>query len=112
MEVEIELLLEGWPADLVGTSIKTAHAVMPKCSTNYRPVVVFELGDQALLLADRYHRVAAAQLAGCTTVQADVRVGTKEHAAQFAIDVARAEWGVSADQARGAIRHYSRWSEQ
>jgi hypothetical protein len=41
-----------------------------------------------------------------TTVQADVRVGTTAQAVQFAIDVARSELGVSADQAREAIRRY------
>ena len=68
------------------------------------PVTLFEREDQSLLLTDGYHRVAAAQQAGRITVQADVRLGTKTQPIQFAIDVARAEWGVSADQAREAIR--------
>jgi len=80
---------------------------MPNCSTNYRRSLSLSWQDHTLLLADSYHRVAAAQLAGRTTVQADVRVGTKEQAVQFAIDVARAEWGMSADQAREAIWRYS-----
>jgi hypothetical protein len=56
---------------------------------------------------DGYHRLAAAQQAGRTTVRAEVRLGTKAEALQFAVDVAQAEAGVSADQARDAIRRYS-----
>lgn len=55
------------------------------------PVVVFELEARTLLVTEGCHRVAATQHAGRTTVQADVRVGTKAQAVQFAIDVARAE---------------------
>jgi len=62
--------------------------------------------DHTLLLTDGYHRVAAAQQVGRTVVQADICVGTKPQAVQSAIDVARAEWGVSADQAREAMRRY------
>jgi hypothetical protein len=71
------------------------------------PVTVFALEDQTLLLVDGYHRLAAAQQAGRTTVRAEVRLGTKAEALQFAVDVAQAEVGVSADQARDAIRRYS-----
>jgi hypothetical protein len=41
------------------------------------------------------------------TVRAEVRVGTKAEALQFAVDVAQVEAGVSAEQARQAIRRYS-----
>jgi hypothetical protein len=70
-------------------------------------VTVFALEDRTLLLADGYHRVAAAQHAGRSTIQAEVRPGTKAQAIQFAVDLARAERGVSAEQAREAIRRYS-----
>jgi ParB-like chromosome segregation protein Spo0J len=107
MEVEIERLLEESPADprrhLNQDRVRRYAEVLDQLP----PVVVFELGDHTLLLADGYHRVAAAQLAGRRTVQADVRVGTKKQALEFAIDVARAEWGLSAYQARKAIRHHS-----
>lgn len=71
------------------------------------PVTVFRLEDQTLLLADGYHRVAAAQEAGMTTVRAVVRAGSRAEALQFAVEVAMRERGVSADEARAAIRHYS-----
>jgi ParB-like nuclease domain len=71
-----------------------------------RPVTVFALEDQTLLLVDGHHRLVAAQQADRTTVRAGVRLGTKAEALQFAVDVAQAEVGVSADQARDAIRRY------
>jgi hypothetical protein len=71
------------------------------------PVTVFALEDQTLLLVDGYHRVVAVQQAGRTTVRAEVRVGTKAETLQFAVDVAQVEAGVSAEQAREAIRRYS-----
>jgi hypothetical protein len=71
------------------------------------PITVFRLEDQTLLLADGYHRVAAALEAGRTTVRAEVRTGSRADALQFAVDVAMRERGVSEDQARAAIRYYS-----
>lgn len=71
------------------------------------PVTVFVLEDHTLLLADGYHRVAAAQHAGRSTIHADVRIGTRAQAVQFAIDVATVERGISADQARKAILRHS-----
>jgi hypothetical protein len=41
------------------------------------PVTVFRLEDQTLLLADGYHRLAAAQQAGRSTVKAEIREGTR-----------------------------------
>jgi ParB-like chromosome segregation protein Spo0J len=75
------------------------------------PVVVFRLEDRALLLADGYHRVAAAQEVGRSTVRADIRDGTMADAMQFAVELAVRERGSSAEHARAAIQHYSdgRW---
>ena len=64
-----------------------------------QPVTVFELEDHTLLLTDGYHRVAAAQHAGRTVVDALTCASEpKREAVQFAIDAARAECGVPADQ--------------
>lgn len=72
------------------------------------PVTVFRLEeDGSLLLADGYHRVAAAQTAGRTIVEADIREGTRADAMRFATDLAARERGVSGDQAREAIKRYS-----
>jgi ParB-like chromosome segregation protein Spo0J len=75
------------------------------------PITVFRLQDQTLLLADGYHRLAAAQAAGRATVNADVREGTKADALKFATDVAMRERGISESQARAAIKRNSegRW---
>jgi hypothetical protein len=78
------------------------------------PVTVFRLADETLLLADGYHRVAAAQACGRATVTADLRAGTKADAVAFASDVARHERGVSHQQAHAAIKRHSnaRWSTE
>jgi hypothetical protein len=70
------------------------------------PVTVFRLDDHTLLLADGYHRLAAAQAAGRTSLQADIRDGTKADAMQFAIDLAVREQGVSRQQAGAAIKRH------
>jgi hypothetical protein len=78
------------------------------------PVTVFRLEDQTLLLADGYHRLAAAQQAGRSTVKAEIREGTRADAMQFATKVAARERGISDEQAREAIRRRSggRWAGQ
>jgi hypothetical protein len=111
MELEITRLLRESPANprrhLDQERVRRYAEVLDQLP----PGIVFALEDQTLLLADGYHRVAAQQ-AGRTIVRAEVRVGTKAEAIQFAVDVAQAEAGVSADQARDAIRRYSRRQEQ
>jgi hypothetical protein len=47
------------------------------------PIAVFCLEDQTLLLVDGYHRVAAAQKAGRTMIDADIREGTRADAVTF-----------------------------
>jgi ParB-like chromosome segregation protein Spo0J len=78
------------------------------------PVTVFRLDDETLLLADGYHRVAAAQAAGRVRVTADLRQGTKADALAFASEVARHKRGVSPQQARAAIKRHSngRWPSE
>jgi len=72
------------------------------------PVTVFRLlEDQTLLMVDGYHRVAAAQLAGRTSVQAEIRAGTKTDAMQYAVDLAAHERGATDTEARAAIRRYT-----
>lgn len=74
MEVEIKRLLEESPANpgrhLDQDRVRHYAEVLDQLP----PVTVFELEDHTLLLTDGYHRVAAAQHAGRTTVRADVRV--------------------------------------
>lgn len=78
------------------------------------PVAVLRLDDQTLLLVDGYHRVAAAQKAGRTTIDANIREGTRADAVKFAADVAVRERGFSDERAREAIKRHSgrRWPTQ
>jgi hypothetical protein len=67
------------------------------------PVVVFDTGAE-LLLADGYHRVAAAQQLGRGTIRAQVRRGTPRDALAFAVSLGVDQRGVTADEVRAAIR--------
>jgi hypothetical protein len=67
------------------------------------PVVVFATGD-GFVLADGYHRVAAARRRGATTITAEIRHGTREDALQFAAATAAREQHTSIDEALAAIR--------
>jgi len=75
----------------VVTRIQRSANDTPSPTECREPVTVFALEDQTLLLVDGYHRVVAAQQAGRTTVRAEVRVGTKAEALQFAVDVAQVD---------------------
>ena len=67
------------------------------------PVVVFDTGD-GLVLADGYHRVAAAQRRGATTIRAEIRLGTREEALELAAATAAHEQHISIDEALAEIR--------
>lgn len=66
------------------------------------PVVVFDIGGH-LLLADGYHRVAAAEQLGRTSVPADVRVGDRGDALRFAVRLAQQQRGLAEDEVLAAI---------
>jgi hypothetical protein len=72
------------------------------------PVTIFRT-PQGLLLADGYHRVAAARSLGRTAVQAVVFDGSREDALDFATGKA-AEGGISRTAAIRAIKRHSRGS--
>jgi hypothetical protein len=63
------------------------------------PVVVFET-EEGLLLADGYHRIAAALKDGRTTIEADVRRGSRHDALEYAAAVGAAQRGMSSDEVR------------
>jgi ParB-like chromosome segregation protein Spo0J len=71
------------------------------------PVVVFEAED-GLLLADGYHRVAAAQRRGITTIAAEIRAGTRQDALRYAAAVGARERGISVGEALAAIQRRSK----
>lgn len=66
------------------------------------PVVVFSVNG-SLLLADGYHRVAAAEQLGRSTVRADVREGERGDALQFAVGLAQRQRGLSKQEIIDAI---------
>lgn len=76
------------------------------------PVVVFE-ATEGSLLADGYHRVAAARLRGEETVAAEVRKGSRQDALRYAAIAGAAQRGISVEQALDHIRDRSRdrWGE-
>jgi ParB-like chromosome segregation protein Spo0J len=70
------------------------------------PVVVFDT-EEGLLLADGYHRVAAARRRGLETVEAEVRRGSRHDALRYAATVGAAQRGISPDAAASYIRQRS-----
>ena len=67
------------------------------------PVIVFDTGD-TLLLADGYHRVAAAQQLGRTAIRAEVRPGNRSDALRFAVDLAKRQRDLTEQQVLEAIK--------
>jgi ParB-like chromosome segregation protein Spo0J len=98
-------------ADLMSSPLvdATAHldeAVVARYAENLGslpPVVVFETED-GLLVADGYHRLAAARRAGRKTIAADVRRGSRADALRYAIEVASARRGLPAEELATRIR--------
>lgn len=66
------------------------------------PVVVFDT-EEGMLLADGYHRVAAARRRGRETVEAEMRRGSRHDALRHAIAVGAAQRGVSPEEAAWRI---------
>src|SRR5215212_8866540 len=71
------------------------------------PVVVFET-PEGLLLADGYHRVAAARRRGLETVEAEVRGGSRHDALRYAAEVGGAQHGLSPEEAASYIARYAK----
>lgn len=75
------------------------------------PVTVFDLHD-GLLLADGYHRVAAARQLGRTTIRAEVRRGSRRDALHFAAGMLAAQRGMTLDEALDIISRHSRRADR
>jgi IMP dehydrogenase len=75
------------------------------------PVVVYDIHGH-LLLADGYHRVAAAQRLGRSSIRADVHSGERGDALRFAVEFAQKQRGLTEQQAVDAIMHRQQPSEQ
>ena len=67
------------------------------------PIVVFDTVE-GLLLADGYHRVAAARRRGLETIEAEVRRGSRHDALRYAATVGAGQHGISPEDAARYIR--------
>jgi hypothetical protein len=76
------------------------------------PVVAFRT-EQGLILADGYHRVAAAQARGFDSVEAEVRHGTAHDALRYAVTVGAEQRGLSQQEVMRRLRQRSggRWGQ-
>jgi len=70
------------------------------------PVTVFDT-PTGLLLADGYHRLAAARRLGRKTISATVIQGNDSEALRFATELAMRERGLSEEDVARAIRRHS-----
>ena len=71
------------------------------------PVVVFDT-PEGPLLADGYHRLAAARRLERKTVEAQLRAGSRHDALLYAAAVGGAQRGISAEEAASHIRRYAK----
>ena len=67
------------------------------------PVVVFDTGE-GLLLADGYHRVAAARRRGLVMIEAKMHLGSRHDALRYAARVGAEQHGISPEEAAAYIR--------
>jgi ParB-like chromosome segregation protein Spo0J len=105
-ELEIARLIDETPVDPAAHLDQTKVARYAEMLDELPPVVVFKT-EQGLLLVDGYHRVAAAQMLGRTTVAADLKTGTRSVALRYAVEHAASERGITAEQAAAAITRRS-----
>src|SRR3954467_15358831 len=80
---------------------RVAHYVEARDPTP--PVVVYQTAA-GLLLADGYHRLAAAQQRGATTIDAEIRHGSHRDALEYAAAKAAAQRGMTFDEATDHIK--------
>jgi ParB-like chromosome segregation protein Spo0J len=70
------------------------------------PIVVFRT-PEGLLVADGYHRLAAARQRGATTINADIRPGSQRDALKYAATAGAAQRHITTEQAKDHIRRRS-----
>jgi ParB-like chromosome segregation protein Spo0J len=76
------------------------------------PVVAFRT-ERGLILADGYHRVAAAQARGSDTVEAEIRDGSAHDALRYAATIGAKQRGLSQDEVMRRLgqRSSGRWGQ-
>jgi ParB-like chromosome segregation protein Spo0J len=70
------------------------------------PVVAFRT-ERGLILADGYHRVAAAQARGMDTIDAEIRDGSAHEALLYAVGIGAEQRGLSQDEVMRRLRQRS-----
>jgi ParB-like nuclease domain len=105
-ELEIARLIDETPVDPGAHLDHAKVARYAEMLDELPPVVVFKT-EQGLLLVDGYHRVAAAQMLGRTTVAADLKAGTRSDALRYAVEHAASELGITEQRAAAAITRRS-----
>ena len=104
-------------ADIVAnSSVQPSHLDAQRVETYRRsvgqlpPVVVFET-EEGLLLADGYHRLAAAMAEGQETIEAEVRYGSRRDALAYAVSCGAAQKDMSAEEVTGRelLTHSVSW---
>jgi hypothetical protein len=67
------------------------------------PVVAFRT-EQGLILADGYHRVAAAQARGLDSIEAEIRHGSAHDALRYAVTIGAEQRGLSPEEVMRRLR--------
>ncbi|MFL6188046.1 MAG: hypothetical protein ACJ745_25240 [Actinomycetes bacterium] len=70
------------------------------------PVVAFRT-EQGLILADGYHRVAAAQARGLDSIEAEIRHGSAHDALRYAVTIGAEQRGLSPEEVMRRLRQRS-----
>jgi len=102
VRVAIDRLLETTPVD-PNAHLDEDRVERYRRNLDHAPaVVVFETED-GMLLVDGFHRVAAARREGRTTIEAEVRTGTRAAALSYAVEVGAAQHGLTPERARAHL---------
>jgi ParB-like nuclease domain len=96
-------------ADILGNAdVQPSHLDAQRAETYRRsvgqlpPVVVFAT-EEGLLLADGYHRLAAAVAGGQETIEAEVRHGSRQDALAYAVTLGAAQKDLSPEGVKERI---------
>lgn len=114
---DIQRSLDCQPREAINTATVTEYAEQMTDGAAFPPVVIFKEGKKNWL-ADGFHRVFAAEEAGITEIEADVRLGTKRDAMLFSCG-ANAKHGLrrtNEDKRRAVLsllndEEWSQWSD-
>ncbi len=107
MKVEIKDLVVDQAIDIRSSLDEETIERYAESFEGMPPVVVFDMGE-GLLLADGFHRIAAAERLSRSEIDAEIKKGTREDALEYAA-IANTRHGrpLSKDEQREAVRRLS-----